>query len=310
MRIDGRRSGPGRERSAFTLIELLVVIAIIAILVSILLPALASAREAGRAVKCMSNMKQIGEGLQGYALDYKGRIWEAGSNAPYRFWYGSGENPLQAAGPGNPVVEGPAFLYLGDVDQVFSCPTNKRRTPLRDVAVFSDPFWSTDAGRIQRELFNVFYEQRALNFDYTMVTGATGARVDSPVEVAWDQRCRQMSGQQGRSTPPLSALKSLRALPAFVEEDSVWWNGPGPDGMWSNWDQVTDRHSKKGHMVFLNGDVELVKFPLGGNPNSQNDIGDFVANDIWAKGRAGQWYEVAPSWPANLRPYGWFDLPR
>jgi prepilin-type N-terminal cleavage/methylation domain-containing protein/prepilin-type processing-associated H-X9-DG protein len=58
------------KRSAFTLIELLVVIAIIAILASILFPVFAQAREKARAISCISNLKQIGTGMQMYTQDY------------------------------------------------------------------------------------------------------------------------------------------------------------------------------------------------------------------------------------------------
>ena len=59
-----------RQRTGFTLIELLVVIAIIAILAAILFPVFAQAREKARQTACMSNMKQVGLGLQMYAQDY------------------------------------------------------------------------------------------------------------------------------------------------------------------------------------------------------------------------------------------------
>jgi prepilin-type processing-associated H-X9-DG protein/prepilin-type N-terminal cleavage/methylation domain-containing protein len=58
------------KRAAFTIVELLVVISILVLLASLLYPALRSARDAAFAVKCVGNLRSIGQAAQLYTADY------------------------------------------------------------------------------------------------------------------------------------------------------------------------------------------------------------------------------------------------
>ncbi len=104
-----------RQAGAFTLIELLVVISIIALLIAMLLPAIKQARENARAITCMSNLRQLGIGVEVYKGEWQQHFL-----------------PLTGAIQGSCGDIGTWFTLLRDFagihdEKVFICPVRPER---------------------------------------------------------------------------------------------------------------------------------------------------------------------------------------
>lgn len=85
---ESRNGGPAAKSRGFTLVELLVVIGIIALLISILLPALNKAREQANMAKCAANMRSAVQALHLYTTEYRG--WLPGPMTSGALWKSGG----------------------------------------------------------------------------------------------------------------------------------------------------------------------------------------------------------------------------
>ena len=88
MKIQNCFGKNGDRQTSFTIVERLLVVSIIAILISILLPALHKARESGHKISCISNLKQYAQIFNSYAADNKGCYPYAHNPADYTNWQG------------------------------------------------------------------------------------------------------------------------------------------------------------------------------------------------------------------------------
>ena len=119
--------------AAFTLVELLVVVGIIALLISILLPALNKAREQARRTQCLSNLRQVYTMLHLYSMSYKNDVvplgtWNGYNQQNYMVWFKSEPEPIMFGllHASNLATVPEAFYCPSEIhqDHLFNTPTN------------------------------------------------------------------------------------------------------------------------------------------------------------------------------------------
>lgn len=163
--------GTAQRRRAFTLVELLVVIGIIALLISILLPALSRARQQAMKVACMSNLRQIGVGVGMYASANNGyfppifRSFDApvdadvvgasyggpinyAINANYAGWYERLIRPKY--------ISAPLVDYRSHTKTVFWCPLDVSDSEFTPVD-YGGWYWPDSISRSSYKAFGTAY---------------------------------------------------------------------------------------------------------------------------------------------------------
>ena len=216
------------KRQGFTLIELLVVVSIIALLVSILLPALGRARESAKTVVCASHLRQLGFGLIYYAGDNQGFLpigYDTRYNYRSQFW---GQKIKEYMGYKDNGKD------PGDEPELLICPSDKERK--KNVSPEYNYYWwfaSTHGG--DGYGYNSWY------------LGSTSVSISTSPDV----KCK------------LDAVHTPSEKVALGDGDSWLIAAPSFWGGYGHWAYF--RHGRGANFALLDGHAELFETTPGGD---------------------------------------------
>jgi len=277
----------GQRRLAFTLIEILVVVAIIALLVAILLPSLAKAREQGRQAVCGSNNRQIGIAMRIFAEEHKEYYPEMYRWFGWPIWYYN-PDPDTFSSPlkGNGWEEGHILKYVGKQEKVFLCPSDDGSRRPRGPGEPQD-FEPMPVGHgnysMQKDLQRL--AEAASKTGKPPFSGQYGDR--DPMAHVWFKEGHLM----GSPSRVMMIMEQGGVAPErgpFNDVTAKWSSSTFLDSI-KNYqsDDLTDRHSKRGHLLFFDGHVDAILSEENFNGPSAPD----AAKRLRAATKAGFYFD-------------------